>query len=143
MINSRKIEDLTPATQVLARAFQQACVEAGLSVLIYSTLRDNAYQAKIYAQGRTTAGDIVTKARPGRSFHNYGVAFDAVPLRNGQPVWKPKTPTEHALWQTMGQCGQRVGLEWGGSWKGFRDMPHFQATQGKTIDQAQAGAVFA
>lgn len=142
MINSRKIEDLTPQTQALARAFQRACQEVGLSVQIYSTLRDNAYQASLYAQGRTAPGNIVTKAKPGDSWHNYGVAFDAVPLRDGTPVWGNKTPADASLWQTMGQCGERVGLEWGGRWK-FVDMPHFQATQGKTIAQAKAGAVFA
>lgn len=142
MINSRKIEDLTPATQGRARAFLQACEQAGIRVLITSTLRDNAYQAQLYAQGRTAPGKVVTKAKPGTSWHNYGVAFDAVPLRNGQPVWGTDAPADKALWQTMGQCGERAGLEWGGRWQ-FVDMPHFQHTQGKTIAQAQAGAVFA
>lgn len=142
MINSRDIADLTPATQALAKAFQRACAQVGLDVLIYSTKRDNAYQAHLYAQGRTHPGKVVTNAKPGTSWHNYGVAFDAVPLRDGKPVWGSKAPADRALWQTMGQCGERAGLEWGGRWK-FVDMPHFQATQGKTIAQAQAGAVFA
>lgn len=142
MINSRKIEDLTPATRAKAWAFMQACQAAGLQVAIISTLRDNAYQAHLYAQGRTAPGKVVTKALPGSSWHNYAVAFDAVPLRNGVPVWGTDTPADKGLWQTMGQCGEKAGLEWGGRWK-FVDMPHFQDTQGKTIAQAKAGAVFA
>lgn len=142
MINSRRIEDLTPATRALAGAFLQECHAAGLPVMIISTLRDNAFQAHLYAQGRTRPGKVVTKALPGSSWHNYGVAFDAVPMRGGELVWGADTPADKALWQTMGECGERVGLEWGGRWK-FTDMPHFQDTQGKTIAQAKAGAVFA
>ena len=142
MINSRKPEDLTPATQAKLQAFRRECQQAGIDVLITSTMRDNAYQAHLYAQGRTAPGKVVTNAQPGSSWHNYGVAFDAVPLRDGKPVWGTKTSADASLWRRMGECGERAGLEWGGRWK-FVDMPHFQATQGKTIAQARAGAVFA
>lgn len=142
MIDSRSLTDLTPATRAKAEAFLRACRADDLMVQIYSTKRDNEYQAKLYAQGRTAPGKIVTNAKPGTSWHNYGVAFDAVPLRNGQPVWGNKTPADKALWETMGRCGEKVGLEWGGRWE-FVDMPHFQDRQGKTIAQAQAGATFA
>lgn len=41
-----------------------------------SGLRTFDEQAKLYAQGRTEPGLMVTRARPGMSFHNYGLATD-------------------------------------------------------------------
>ena len=46
------------------------------------TLRTFAEQDALYAQGRTKAGSIVTKARGGQSYHNYGLAIDIVLLVN-------------------------------------------------------------
>jgi len=42
------------------------------------TLRTFKEQEAIYAQGRTKPGVIVTKAKPGLSVHNYGMAIDIV-----------------------------------------------------------------
>ena len=44
------------------------------------TLRSFAEQDAIYAQGRTKVGDIVSYAKGGQSFHNYGLATDGVLL---------------------------------------------------------------
>jgi hypothetical protein len=38
-------------------------------------------QTALYSLGRSAPGKIVTKARAGESFHNYGLAFDWVPLK--------------------------------------------------------------
>ena len=42
------------------------------------TLRTFKEQNAIYAQGRTTPGSIVTYAKGGQSYHNYGMAIDIV-----------------------------------------------------------------
>ena len=133
MINSRKLDDLTPEVRGRALSFQSMCRVQGLDVLIYCTYRDREFQDFLYAQGRTRPGKVVTKAKGGESMHNYRVAFDAVPLKNGQPDWD-----DPHKWETMGRCGQSVGLEWGGNWK-FKDMPHFQFTGGRTLKDFQAG----
>jgi peptidoglycan L-alanyl-D-glutamate endopeptidase CwlK len=83
-------------------------------------------QAALYAQGRTAPGSIVTRAQPGFSWHNYGLAFDAAPFSDdGQPDWR--NDLKFAL---MGQAGIAAGLEWGGAWQHFPDRPHFQARFG-------------
>ena len=53
------------------------------------TIRTFAEQADLYAQGRTKLFDaqgkklgIVTKASPGRSLHNYGLAVDIVLIKD-------------------------------------------------------------
>jgi len=52
----------------------------GVRLRFTYTLRTFKEQDAMYAQGRTTAGPIITKARSGFSFHNYGLAFDIVIL---------------------------------------------------------------
>jgi len=135
---SRKIEDLHPTLQAKCRAHMAACEAAGVSLIITSTYRSPEEQAVLYAQGRTAPGKIVTKARPGQSMHNYRLAYDVVPLRNGKPVWG--TSGEDAtLWQKVGALGVAQGLEWAGSWKRFKEFPHFQWTGGLTLAELQAG----
>ena len=38
-------------------------------------------QTALFSVGRTSPGKVVTKARAGESYHNYGLAFDWVPLK--------------------------------------------------------------
>ena len=129
MINSRSLDDLTPGTREKAKALIAGCLLDGIALLITSTYRDNASQAALYAQGRSTPGHRVTKAKAGHSFHNHRVAFDVVPLVNGKAVW-----SDGSLWARIGAVGDLAGLEWGGNWD-FEDKPHFQNTGGVTIAQ--------
>ena len=139
MISSRSIDDLHPTVRKMALAHTAACVNAGIDLLIYCTLRDNAMQDVLYAQGRTTKGKIVTNARAGESWHNYGMAYDCVPLRGGKPVWDTSDP----IWAKVGTLGEAAGLEWAGRWRKFREFPHFQYTGGLTISDAREGGRFA
>jgi peptidoglycan L-alanyl-D-glutamate endopeptidase CwlK len=138
MIDSRDINDLHPIVQAMARLHKDYCKEAGFDILIYATYRDHEFQDSLYAKGRTVKGSIVTNAKGGQSFHNWRVAYDAVPLRDGKPVWNNKTKEDKELWNKMGELGELVGLEWGGRWK-FVDMPHFQHTQGLTYQDFASG----
>lgn len=128
-INSRDLNDLLPHIQLAAEKLVETCAAAGIKLLVTSTYRNHAEQARLYAQGRTTPGKIVTKARPGYSAHNFRRAFDVVPLRDGKPWWS----APFAVWAKMGVIGESLGLEWGGRWKGFIDLPHFQDLDGKTL----------
>lgn len=139
MINSRKLEDLDPFVATLARQFLAACKEAGIDVTVTSTYRDNESQTALYAQGRTAPGKIVTNAKAGYSAHNFKCAFDVVPTRNGVAVWGT-SGEDGKLWARIGKIGQECGLEWGGAWTSFKDMPHFQYTGGHTLAQLRAGA---
>lgn len=127
---SRRIEDLHPHLQPLARQFLADCAAAGLDILITCTHRSNAEQDALYAQGRTKPGKVVTRAQAGQSRHNNtladgtpaSLAFDIVPLVNGKPVWA----ASHPHWKQAGAIGEALGLEWAGRWKTFREYPHFQ-----------------
>ena len=138
MINSRSIMDLHPKVQIMVNAMLEACIKAGFDILITSTYRDAEAQNTLYAQGRTKKGSIVTNAKAGESFHNYRLAFDIVPLRNGKPVWGTNG-ADGKLWKDIAKIGKACGLEWAGDWKTFVEFPHFQYTQGLTLKDLQNG----
>jgi peptidoglycan L-alanyl-D-glutamate endopeptidase CwlK len=139
MINSRKIEDLDPIVGAKAKELLDKCKAEGIDIMITSTYRDSESQNALYAQGRTAPGSVVTNAKGGQSWHNWRVAFDVVPLRNGKPVWGT-AGDDLKLWQRVGALGKSCGLEWAGDWKTFKEFPHFQYTGGFTLAQFQAGA---
>jgi len=138
MINSRSLDDLVPPAKQRAQAFVEAAKAKGIDLLVTSTYRDNESQDALYAQGRTTPGNIVTKAKAGQSWHNWRCALDVVPLVNGKAVWD-----DQALWKKVGEIGKSCGLEWAGDWVTFKEFPHFQYTGGLTIAQLQQGAKIA
>lgn len=91
-------------------------------LLIVQSFRSAADQARLYAQGRTTPGKIVTHAKPGSSYHEWGLAFDvAIADAKGQPSW----PNDVALWTQIGRLGEELGLTWGGRFPD-PDYGHFE-----------------
>lgn len=94
--------------------------EAGLTVEVFHGFRSVEDQNALYAQGRTKPGPIITKARGGLSWHNYGLAVDVV--FGGPKKW---SWAESNNWALLGKLGKECGFEWGGNWKQV-DKPHFQ-----------------
>lgn len=132
---SRSLDDLIPAVKAKAELFVAKCKEAGIDILIYCTLRTKEEQDDLYAIGRTKPGRIVTCARGGESFHNYGCAFDWVPVVGGKPQWN-----DTALYRKAGILAESVGLEWAGRWKGaLHETAHCQLTSGLSYSDMRQG----
>lgn len=132
---SRKIQDLHPSFAPRVAATQAAWKKAGYDVLVTCTLRSVEEQNALYAQGRTTPGPIVTKAKGGQSWHNFGLAIDVVPLVAGKAMWDESNP----IWRALADIAKKQGLSWGGDWTGgFRDIPHFEWHPGLTLKAAKA-----
>ena len=112
-----------PRLQVLAAKLIEECSKQGLTIKIGETYRTVAEQDALYAQGRTTPGNIVTNA-PGSnysSYHQWGTAFDF--FRNdGKGAYNES----ENFFGKVGVIGVDIGLEWGGNWKSPVDKPHFQ-----------------
>jgi peptidoglycan L-alanyl-D-glutamate endopeptidase CwlK len=125
---SRKIEDLHPDLQKLCRQFLGRCQAAGLSTFLVCTYRSDEEQNTLYAQGRTAAGSIVTRAKAGQSAHNHtmdgkpaALAFDIGVLLNGKYDGAGKSDE----WAKSGKIAEELGLEWYGNPKSeFIEMPH-------------------
>ena len=131
MINSRDLNELLPEVKIRVTNFIEACKNSNIDILVTSTYRDNESQDALYEQGRTKPGKIVTNARGGDSYHNHRCAVDVVPLISGKPDWDGS----HPIWTQIGAIGQECGLEWAGAWKTFKELAHFQYTNGLTLDQ--------
>lgn len=99
-------------------------------VRIAQGLRTDKEQAALYAQGRTTKGKIVTNAKAGQSIHNYGLAVDIVLIIDGKTAsWDTKADWDLdgvADWMECVAVFNKYGWDWGGNWKSFKDMPHFE-----------------
>jgi len=115
------IKGLDPSVQSLAREFILKAYSSGIELRIVSGYRSPAVQDKLYQQGRTTDESVVTNAKAGYSKHNFGVAFDVAPVRDGNVYW----PNDKNLWATIGSIGKSLGLKWGGDWE-KPDLPHFE-----------------
>jgi hypothetical protein len=98
-ISEVKILTLHPKIRDKAREFLVKAEKAGYKLRITSGLRTYAEQNALYAKGRTTAGSIVTNAKGCQSNHNFGTAFDVVPIVNGKADWNSKD------WNKIGENG--------------------------------------
>ena len=99
------------------------------------TFRTFAEQKELYAQGRTKAGGIITQAKEGFSYHNYGMAIDIVIIDGKSASWDIKKDFDgdgKADWIEVVQVFKEYGWEWGGDWR-FKDAPHFQKTLGYSV----------
>lgn len=148
-ITLERIELLAPVVRDEARLIYEEICEAlkGRAICRFShTLRTNAEQEALFAIGRTKPGKKVTNARAGQSWHNYGRAIDIVLLvdrdKNGSfesASWETNVDFDgdgRADWMEVVAIFKRYGWEHGGDWH-FKDMPHFQRTNGATIAQMQ------
>ena len=144
MTDSRDLDDLHPTVRDMARRLLRDAAAAGVPLTVTFTTRSLATQAALYAQGRTAPGRIVTNARPGYSFHNFGLAFDVVPAALlALPDWGDREPhraATAALWARVGALGKAAGLGWGGDFVHLPDRPHFEWSGGLTLAQLRAGA---
>lgn len=83
-ISQEKIATLQVDFGARAKTWFEEAVKAGITPYIYEGFRTNERQNQLYDIGRIAPGTIVTHAKGGQSFHNYGRAFDWVPLRRAE-----------------------------------------------------------
>ena len=130
--SEKNIATLVPSARIKAREWLLKCLDAGINVKIIAGNRTYQEQAALYAQGRTAPGSKVSNARPGYSWHNFAVAWDFVVFdASGQPQW------DSPLMKKCGEIAESLGLEWGGRWTSFQDIPHIQIKTGYTLAQAR------
>lgn len=129
------INTLLPAARTKASEFMSTCLDSGIPLKIICGTRTYEEQDELYAQGRTKPGEIVTRARGGYSWHNFGIAWDIgiFDLQSGKYI--PESP----FYRKAGLIGEGLGLEWGGRWE-FTDEPHFQLKLGLTLVQCRERA---
>lgn len=99
-------------------------------IRITQGLRTFEEQDALYAQGRTKPGKKVTNAKAGQSIHNYGFAVDICLVIDGKTAaWDTVKDWDNdkvADWYECVKIFAKHGWEWGGNWKTFKDLPHFE-----------------
>lgn len=135
--SAKNLDTLEPQTRKLVTELLRRCIADGMNFKVTSGTRTFREQDALYAQGRTTEGKIVTRARAGQSWHNYGLAADLTLFDKAgkKPIWDGMEYTR------MGRIAQELGLEWGGSWKTFKDRPHVQRNIDMTLAQAKSAGL--
>lgn len=123
-----------PFARVLAQVAEDAH-QAKVPLVWTSGYRSWDEQQTLWLKGRDEDGNvlhphlIVTNARPGSSWHNFGMAADfGLQKQAGVLEWSTKADLDQDFvvdWLEVGRIGEGLGLEWGGRWK-FLDLPHLQ-----------------
>ncbi|HDR7610969.1 TPA: M15 family metallopeptidase [Bacillus mycoides] len=113
--NVRNLNQLADNTKAVAFKWYQYCVDNGIEVLVYETIRTIEKQRENVRNGASQTM---------RSYHLIGQALDFVPIKSsGTEDWNGynKEP-----WASAIRYAKKIGFEWGGDWKGFVDSPHLQ-----------------
>ncbi|MNB86275.1 Peptidoglycan L-alanyl-D-glutamate endopeptidase CwlK precursor [compost metagenome] len=141
--SAARLSGLQPVIKDAATALIEFAYIHGVPIIITQGLRTIAEQDGLYAQGRTKPGQIVTNAKGGYSYHNFGVAIDfALLLPDGGVSWDTKRDGDGdgvADWSEVVTDAKRLGWEWGGDWTSFKDLPHFQMDFGLSTADYRAG----
>ncbi|MUK89780.1 M15 family peptidase [Ornithinibacillus sp. L9] len=114
-----------------------------ISIVITESFRTFERQEELYAQGRSEEGSIVTYAKGGESYHNYGLAIDfAIVKENEDLTWDINydgNGNDKSDWHEVAEIAKDLGFEWGGDWSNFKDYPHLQMTFGLSIQELKLG----
>lgn len=129
----KRIQGLHPHVREEVVKIIKACdlaLQGRAKIRITQGLRTAEEQDKLYALGRTLPGKRVTRARGGESIHNYGFAVDICLIIDGKMAswdtlkdWDNDTVSD---WYECVKIFSMYGWEWGGLWKSFKDLSHFE-----------------
>ena len=124
----KKLEGLHPNLQ---NFFMELIKISPYDFSITQGVRTAEEQNKLYQQGRTVSGKIVTNCDGYKLKSNHqtksdglGHAGDIAVLVNNKITWEEKYYKEVAISARI--LMQKYNIEWGGDWKNFKDLPHFE-----------------
>ena len=140
-----RVEALRDDVSARAKSALAELDAGGVPYAVTFTLRTQAEQIALFAQGRETLEMVNAKRYKAQmppiteadnaytvtqcdginnySPHQQGRAIDVVPSENGSPVWP-----DHAdpRWQQISAPFKEWGFKWGGDWTDFPDFPHYE-----------------
>lgn len=73
-------------------------------------------------------GEHMTRARAYESRHQYGMAADLAPIRNGALAFNFEDAWAKSAYLAFGEESRQLGLVWGGGWK-LQDYGHVELRQ--------------
>ncbi|WP_405154591.1 M15 family metallopeptidase [Paenibacillus sp. FSL K6-0108] len=137
------ITGLHPVVAESEKLLVRKAARRGIEIVITHDFRSIEEQDALYNQGRSIAGNIVTNAKGGESYHNYGLAIDfALRTPEGDVVWDMERDVNgngKADWLEVVELAKELGFTWGGDWANFPDYPHLQMDFGLSINDLKRG----
>lgn len=134
---------LHPIVKKRTNQLIQQAAKKGITVVITDDFRSGKAQDELYQKGRTVSGNIVTNAKGGESYHNYGLAVDfALKTPSENVIWDMKydgNKNGKSDWYEVVDLAKKLGFTWGGDWPNFKDYPHLQMDFGLSITDLQNG----
>lgn len=132
-VTEQRINQLHPSVRDEVRKIIEECdreLTGPAKIRISQGLRTFKEQDELYTIGRSKAGKKVTDAKGGQSIHNYGLAVDMVLIIDGKTAsWdtaKDWDGDKISDWKECVNIFKKYGWNWGGDWKTFKDLPHFE-----------------
>lgn len=148
----------TEVTQIITEV--EKVLTGKASIRITEGFRSFDYQDSLYALGRTKVnpdgktakkplGNIVTNAKAGSSYHNFGLAIDFCLIVDGKAVWDTSKDFDFdgfPDWSEVVKIFKAHGFKWGGEFVSIKDAPHFEKSFGFTwrqlLEKYNAGKTF-
>ena len=120
------VKSLERMTGVDARLVEVAHLALELSTVDFGIppfggLRTSAEQAELFADKKSKADGFAKKSK-----HQTGKALDVFAVVDGKASWEERDLAIVAAAMLQAACQLGIKIQWGGLWKGFKDMPHFQ-----------------
>lgn len=119
---ARSTKNLVTVDKDLQRVMLRALDLGVIDFSVIAGKRTQAEQDRLYAQGRTEPGPIVTWTR--NSKHLQGLAVDVAPY----PINWNKEEAFYLLAGVIKAAAaiEKVDIKWGGDWKKTKDLPHYE-----------------
>lgn len=100
-----------------------AQIYAKMESLIARGFQECADALQVVGPQSGLLNEHITGAAPGESWHQYRLAWDAVPIVGGKLIWAKYDRS----WSVYGNECLRAGMEWAGNWIGkYKESPHAQ-----------------
>lgn len=112
---------LDPVFSQLVLRVMERLRQRGVEVVLLEGYRSPERQEALANQANK-----VTDARAFQSKHQFGLAVDLAPYRDGHLIISEADPWAAKVYELLGQEAEAVGLTWGGHWS-FRDLGHIEA----------------
>ena len=127
-LGKKSLENLKGVNPILIEILERALEISsnrvdGVDFTIINTagIRTPEEQNRLFKQGVSNADGYIKISK-----HQTGDALDVVPYVNGRASWDEKELLKVAI--CMLQASKELGyrLKWGGFWRTFKDLPHYQ-----------------
>jgi peptidoglycan L-alanyl-D-glutamate endopeptidase CwlK len=123
-LSKRSYNHLNGIDAILIAILTEAIKESPYDFGVPNTggLRTPSVQNNLFRNGKSKADGYQKK-----SYHQTGKAFDVFGYVGGKATWDKKVLTEISIHIRKVALDEfNVKLTWGGDWKSFQDMPHYQ-----------------